>query len=58
MPLDILGRTRATMACADSLFEVRPERTRRLVLRWGQPCFGVGAQVTLVNEPRETVAER
>jgi hypothetical protein len=31
MPLDILGRTRATMACAESLFEVRPERTRRLV---------------------------
>ena len=31
MPLDILGRTRATMACAESLFEVRPERTSHLV---------------------------
>ena len=32
MPLDILGRTRATMACAESLFEVRPESTARLAL--------------------------
>ena len=40
MPLDILGRTRATMACAESLFEVRPERTRRLVAVWGNSSCG------------------
>ena len=58
MPLDILGRTRATMACAESLFEVRPERTRRLVVDLGQLELTVGAQVTPAREPRETAAER
>ena len=38
MPLDILGRTRATMACAESLFEVRPWRTSRLVAAVGNYC--------------------
>ena len=32
MPLDILGRTRATMACAESLFEVHVRENVRLVL--------------------------
>ena len=40
MPLDILGRTRATMACAESLFEVRPERTVYLVARRGNSARG------------------
>ena len=31
MPLDILGRTRATMACAESLFEFRPRMASCLV---------------------------
>ena len=39
MPLDILGRTRATMACAESLFELRPEMASCLV-QVGATLFG------------------
>ena len=58
MPLDTLGRTRATMACAESLFEVCLERTGRLVCARGQLLVLIGGEVTLVSRPRETVAER
>ena len=58
MPLDILGRTRATMACAESLFEVCLERTSHLVGAWGQLRVFVGGKVTPVSRPRETVVER
>jgi hypothetical protein len=58
MPLDTLGRTRATMACAESLFEVCLERTGCLVDARGQLLVLIGGEVTLVSRPRETVAER
>ena len=58
MPLDILGRTRATMACAKSLFEIRLERTNRLVFKLQQCSLDIGGKVTLVSESRETVVER
>ena len=35
MPLDTLGRTRATMVCAESLFDIRPERTTSFGLSVG-----------------------
>jgi hypothetical protein len=58
MPLDILGRTRATMACAESLFEVRLGRTSRLA--WCLAAMlGIGRRKsTQVIGPRETVVER
>ena len=62
MPLDILGRTRATMACAESLFEVRPERATGLV-RVGvktclsRPASDSGSRAER-NRSREVVAIR
>ena len=58
MPLDTLGRTRATMACAESLFEVCLKRTSRLVGVDEQLLALIGGKVTLVSRPREPVVER
>ena len=57
MPLDILGRTRATMACAESLFELRPRTASRLVGDGGNSVFGRRPS-GLGNGARETVVER
>ena len=58
MPLDILGRTRATMACAESLFEVRLRRTGCLVFALGQTSVEIGRKVTGCYVSRETEPEK
>ena len=61
MPLDTLGRTRATMVCAESLFDIRPKRTASFgVFGRRQRLLGASDwKVTLVLYGlRETLAEK